>query len=398
MSKKLIIPIVFATDDGYAPYLGVALHSLIVHTSPVNEYRIFIFCTHLSQEHKRRIRSLAKDHVKVEFLNVSEKTQNLQSYNDTTHLSVETTYRLLIPDILPEYDKVLYLDCDIAVLADVAELYQFDIKNKVLGVGQLSGEVEWIVNSSKNLQVEVSDVFNAGILLINTKSFFEQGIKEQCLALLGEDWKRKTPRFLFQDQDALTVVCQGKVERFPEEWNFEWHKKLPYMKENGTLSDTEADDLYFKIRKNINILHFASSYKPWSTPEAQFADVFWEYARETVFYEEILVKETKPKKIPKSRAFPWKLVSIGSDIVIYGGGLVGKSYITQMQAMPICNLVAICDQNPKNIQNAHVPVIAKEGLSGVEFDYIVIAIENKKIVGLVREDLMKIGILPEKII
>lgn len=40
--KKEIIPVFFAADNGYVPYLSVAIHSLLTNANPKNEYRLVI--------------------------------------------------------------------------------------------------------------------------------------------------------------------------------------------------------------------------------------------------------------------------------------------------------------------------------------------------------------------
>ena len=45
----------------------------------------------------------------------------------------ETYYRLMAADVLPEEDKIVYLDCDIVVLEDVAHLYAVDMGDALLG-------------------------------------------------------------------------------------------------------------------------------------------------------------------------------------------------------------------------------------------------------------------------
>lgn len=51
-------------------------------------------------------------------------------------MSVETYYRLIIPEIMPNYHKILYLDCDMVADHDVAELYDFDLKGAVIGAAK----------------------------------------------------------------------------------------------------------------------------------------------------------------------------------------------------------------------------------------------------------------------
>ena len=45
----------------------------------------------------------------------------------------EIYFRLMAADVLPEEDKVLYMDCDVIVREDVAHLYAEDIGDALLG-------------------------------------------------------------------------------------------------------------------------------------------------------------------------------------------------------------------------------------------------------------------------
>ena len=47
---------------------------------------------------------------------------------------------------------------------------------------------------------------------------------------------------------------------------------------------------YLKARKNPKVAHYAGYQKPWHVPTCDFAEYFWKYARQTVFYEEILTR------------------------------------------------------------------------------------------------------------
>lgn len=398
MSRKQIVPIVFATDDGYAPYLGVALHSLIVHASVEKEYKVYILYTNLTKEHRRRLCAMCTENVTVECVDVQKETSIFQSFSGTTHLRVEATYRLLIAELFPEFDKILYLDCDIIILEDVALLYQMELGEKILGVGEIALAKEIKIHFQTVLGVNEETGFNSGVLLINTKKFKEEGIKEKCLNLFLEEWKEKEKKFIYQDQDVLNITCSGKTKQFSMCWNLEWCF-YTVEEEKNTKPDllTESSrQLYEKYKDNVKIVHFTSSEKAWERPDLHFADYFWKYARETVFYEEILMNVTVKKK-PKFNTFPWTEISAGSVIVIYGAGQMGQSYLEQMAMTNYCHVAAICDQNAVNIKGSILPVIAKEELSFVHFDYIILAILNNDTKEAVRNDLIQIGIPQEKI-
>ncbi len=404
---KPVIPIVFATNNAYAPYLGVTLQSLIVHSSPENHYQIYVFHTNLTDTHQERLLDMAQEHISIEMVQLDQEMSRKDQYVTKLHLSVETIFRLMIPDLLPQFDKVLYLDCDIVILNDVAKLYETLLEDCVLGVaetGNWKTSEDWLTRYSKQLCVERKDMFNAGILLINCKQFAQQNIGGQCLALLEEDWKAVEQRLWNQDQDALTITCQGEVTRFPETWNFEWQWQPALDSGSLQTSWTEAEKNHFReFKKKINIIHYSSGFKPWNFPELPLAEYFWKYARQTVFYEEILFEPIRVVKTYKAHGiktelFPWRKVPLGCNLVLYGGGERGQDYAPQLLRTPLCRLVAICDQNPENVPELGVPVITKEKLPTTSFDYIFITIANERIAQAVKEDLLALGVAEEKII
>ncbi len=72
------------------------------------------------------------DNVRLCFCDVAPYVAGEDLSTNNEHISAETFYRFLIPELLPFYDKVLYLDSDIVVLGDVAELFDVDLKDNIL--------------------------------------------------------------------------------------------------------------------------------------------------------------------------------------------------------------------------------------------------------------------------
>ena len=113
---------------------------------------------------------------------------------------------MFIPLILPQCDKVLYLDSDMVILDDVAKIYDTDME------GKPSAAVPDVFSSIlQEHSVEIGNLdykktFNAGVLLMDTKKFEEEKIREKCLRLLEEDYNRKIRKLIFADQDALNLV------------------------------------------------------------------------------------------------------------------------------------------------------------------------------------------------
>lgn len=120
-----VIPVVFATDDSYAPYCSVAIASIIQNASPANYYRIYIFHTGLSDRCISLLEEMSVENCAVRCLNVQTPIDEYKaSFYRKGHFSKEMFYRLLIPSVLDSFEQVVYLDADLVVTVDVATLFQ----------------------------------------------------------------------------------------------------------------------------------------------------------------------------------------------------------------------------------------------------------------------------------
>lgn len=253
------IPLFFATDDNYVPYLLVTLESIVNNASKNNEYIFYVLNNGIKEENITKVNKYNHDNFRVEFVNVAEKMEKVGSTLHTRdYYSKSTYYRLFIPSMFPEYDKVLYLDCDIAVLSDIADLYNTDLGDNL--VGGVPDEAvnltpEFILYVEKFLGVEASKYFNAGILLMNTKELRKINFENVFINLIGS--------YTFnvaQDQDYLNVICKDRVCFVPQTWN-----KMPFP--GSTIKE-----------EDLNLIHYNLSFKPWHYKGIIYEDKFWNYA------------------------------------------------------------------------------------------------------------------------
>ena len=130
MKNKNIIPVFFAVDDGYIPFLGIALKSLIDNASDENKYQIKILYTNVSSENIRRIKKYEKENINIEFVDLNKQLEDIKEKLYTRNYFSNTTYyRLFIPELYPEYKKAIYIDSDTICLTDIANLYNIDMEN-----------------------------------------------------------------------------------------------------------------------------------------------------------------------------------------------------------------------------------------------------------------------------
>lgn len=271
--NKNIVPVFMAVDDGYIPFLGVALKSVIENSSKENKYEIKILYTKVSEENKNKIKAYETENVSIEFVDLSSKLHEIEDKLYTRNYFSNTTYfRLFIPELYPEYDKVVYIDSDTVTLADIADLYNTDMGDNLIA-GIPDGVVQAIPVFQEYVEkvvgvIDYNNYFNAGIIVMNLKALREYKFQEKFLYML-----EKIKFEVAQDQDYMNRLCKGRVKLLGFEWN-----RMPAMgKREGT----------------INLVHYNLGCKPWYFDDVLYQEYFWKYAKKTEFYDEIRAMKSK---------------------------------------------------------------------------------------------------------
>lgn len=263
------IPIFFAVDDGYCPFLAVAIQSLIDNCSLENTYLIKVLNTDISSENKKKIAKYERENVDIEFVDLNYYIQKVKDKLYTRDYYSKTTYfRLFLPNLYPQYDKVLYLDSDIVILDDIAKLYNTD-----MGDNLVAAAPDDVIQFNEVFQVYVEKVvgvadyrryFNAGILLMNLDELRKFKFQEKFLFLLD-----RITFAVAQDQDYLNRMCKGRVKLIDRVWN-----RMPI-----------ADP---KIKtEDVKLVHYNLAFKPWHFEDILYKEFFWMYAQETEYFDVI---------------------------------------------------------------------------------------------------------------
>lgn len=279
-----IIPIVFATNDKYAPYAGVAIQSVAEHMGSQNFYKIYVFHTGIEKRYIELLNGLTNKQMQVRCVNVTYQIDaHCSKLYEKGYFTKEMYYRFVIPEILPFYDKVVYLDCDLIVEEDIANIIPSDMKNQYLAGVKNPIRKANIPKIEQYLDIPLQTYINSGVLVFDVQSCLENNITEKCFELVSLAAKRK---FWCPDQDIINRVCYERIMILPYKWNYMWHFLIEETVEHLEGFQEILDD----VGNNFSILHFASSVKPWSYLQHPLANRFWHYARKSCFYEEILLK------------------------------------------------------------------------------------------------------------
>lgn len=285
-----IIPIVFATNENYAPYAGVCINSIIENSSKEYFYKIYVFHVGLSKKTITLLNSIKSENLTTQCLDISTNIEKIKSVlYSHSYFSNEMYYRILIPEILNEYKKVIYLDCDMVVLGDLSELYNTNLTNYCIGAVKNPLHKKMYDYIIDNFNLNPDKYINSGMLVINCNEFNKLNIKEH---FFNEIKNHETLRY--PDQDLINIVCQNKIKYLPMNWNYLWHQERLNKSATTALHLLESDiNTYQEASKDIKILHFTGDRKPWTYNAIAGADIFWKYANNSVFYNTIYSKFIK---------------------------------------------------------------------------------------------------------
>lgn len=290
---KEIIPIVFSTDEKYAPFADVCIESIHTNSSQDCDYEITVLHTGLKQTTINKLSSKEYDNVNVKCLDVSDMLSEVFDKLYThSYFSKEMYYRILIPRCFSNQKKVIYLDCDMVVLGNLKDLFNIDLGDCMIGACRnlMHAKMRNYVKATLNL--DPVKYFNSGMIVFNI---------EKCHELEKKVWSiiNKYKKLNYPDQDLLNVVCEDHVYYFDPAWNWLFHLERLQLSKNASLHLNEEDWELFQQKKNeVGILHYTGDQKPWDYNALPMARAFWKEAEKSNFYKEILsinLLKNKPK-------------------------------------------------------------------------------------------------------
>lgn len=288
------IAIALSCNEYYMPILGVMLNSLLENGSAENNYDILVmrnipeFDSDSAVRYSKMLKNMVEKYsnASIRFVDISGLIGE-RSFFVRGNFTPETYFRLFLPQILSNYEKVLYLDADMVVCHDVAEIYNTDLEGNILGAVRdpiISGSNKSPMYNKKNDMEKLGikniyDYFQAGMLVIDINKISEDGLCERMIDYAA------THDCDLVDQDVLNKFCQGHVKFLDNRWNVDVNtiamKVVPF-------APAEMWKEYKRNREEAYIYHFAGADKPWNDPGLDKADIFWDAARKTSFYEIIL--------------------------------------------------------------------------------------------------------------
>ena len=233
MKNEKVIPIGMISDDNFIMPTSVAIISMIQNKSEDTYYEIYILMAECSDASKEKMNSLNTLCEKVSIHLIDAGLERYKKIKQLAHISIACLLKFDICDMIPYYDKLLYLDGDIIVRGDLWELYNIELDGKyAAGVK----EIQCIDTNCDNI--------NAGIVLFNAKRIREERLSEKLYAMRIQLGDRPS-----MDQQTFNIVT-GKEYKFI---SIKYNCILSYLipKESGlNFSIDKINSLYNEKYKN----------------------------------------------------------------------------------------------------------------------------------------------------
>lgn len=293
--KSNYVTVAFSCSDYYVPYLAVCLSSITLNSNREHNYDIIIFNRDISDNNQKKLKSLVdRSNISLRFLSLPDELITSHLKEDLTkgaHFSIETYFRIFLPQFLSAYNKFVYLDADILVLNDIFLLNDIDLEGNTIAAcidsnmaGNYNIDYHGVRSYFKNVLLLESPYkyFQAGVMIFDAEKFRNNDCQNQLIDLIG---KIKTK---CADQCIFNAFFKTRIKHLDLHWNCQTeYAELKSLKLNLAIPEPIYKE-YQKARKNPSIIHYAGYVKPWFFVDEDMSDTWWEHAKKTPFYHILL--------------------------------------------------------------------------------------------------------------
>ncbi|MGL5885005.1 MAG: glycosyltransferase family 8 protein [Bombilactobacillus sp.] len=304
MTKGATIPVFFAVDNRYVPYLAAALISLQAQANPADHYQIKILYQkqHLSLHNQQQLATLIKPKTSLEFVALDTSLWNKLGQDPNTlradYLTLTIYYRLFIANLFPQYDRGIYLDADVIINHDLGYLYHLNLHEQMIGAvtdAFISHHQVTANYAEQAIGVPGKEYFNSGILLLDLKQMRACQLSQHFLYLMN---KYHFP-LIAPDQDYLNAIGHQRLFLLDDAWNLQTEYPLTTIKQP-------------------KIVHYNLYGKPWHYNNIAFQDLFWQALRQTPYYNQVYQEQqlylNYPQKIQADKDHKALLLNRVHDI------------------------------------------------------------------------------------
>lgn len=240
----------FAVEGNYVPHAAAMLHSLRA-ANPGEALHLHLLSGPAPLPAVRDLARWAESLPARVTLHLVEPRQTSDFPDIHFHRSV--WYRTLLPELLPDENRILYLDVDTLVLDRLRPLWETDLAGHLFAA--VSNPLYPFMHGDpwRRLGLPGPDRYlNSGVLLLDLAAMRREG----AVGALRK-YAAAHPENRYPEQDAMSALFHGRCLFLHPRWNVQ-----------TTLYDLRPRELPFppaqveQARRNPAVVHFIGPFKP----------------------------------------------------------------------------------------------------------------------------------------
>lgn len=287
-----MISIVLCSDENYAAYSATVMVSSLINTTTPEKFVFYLLTPGLESDTENKLQTAVTRYgAQLKIIDVD--ISHFNSLNiDLGRFGIGALLRLCMHQYLPKTTKkVIYLDCDLLILGDLAELWKKSLNGLTAGAVTDLCSPETFYKRNQNY-------FNSGVLLIDLEKWKKEEIGEKSITYLNNNSKKSK----YPDQDALNAILKDKHLLLDLSWNFQ-PTSYPAYEKSYVYLEERKDELYRSIQRP-NIVHFIGSVKPWNPNCTHpLQELFTAYSKKTPWPIDIKKLRSTLPMLKKIRLF-----------------------------------------------------------------------------------------------
>jgi len=292
VNDKLInhkISVAYSLNNKYIYPTLVSMISILENSSRYTFYTFYLLVEKniFKRQNKEKFIHLEEKYDRCKVIIFELTNENLFKAR-VDRYPITAYYRLLLAKLIPNVNKIIYLDGDTLVLKDLTEMINLDMNNNII-----LGFVDHSYKKAEKFGIKTYKYITSGVLLINLKKMRKENISQKFFYFIDNN-KNKLNQ---EDQTVINIVLHGRIGLLPPKfgiWNFLKRKRVlehNHYKNKKLGIQAYSDNEILRGWKYPSILHFVSR-KPWKKYHFKnrkfFIDKWWEYAKKSDEYENIL--------------------------------------------------------------------------------------------------------------
>jgi lipopolysaccharide biosynthesis glycosyltransferase len=286
INKK--ISVAYSLNNKYTYQTLVSIISILENSSRYTFYTFYLLVEKniFEKQNKEKFTHLEEKYDRCKVIIFELTNENLLNAR-VNRYPITTYYRLLLAELIPDVNRIIYLDGDTLVFKDLTKMINLEMNNNII-----LGFVDDSYKKAEKYGIKTYKYITSGVLLIDLKKMRKENIIQKFVKFIDKNKKN----LIQEDQTVINIVLHGRIGLLPPKfgvWDFKKKNKIlshNYYKNKNLGIHAYNNRELLKGWRHPSIVHFVFD-KPWKQvfkKNTFFEKKWWEYAKKSDEFENII--------------------------------------------------------------------------------------------------------------